>query len=834
MKAYRFVHLNVHSHYSIMNGCASIRELVDAAIKDNMQGIAITENGNMFGIMEFFDYVCQINYQRKQKGKKPFKPIIGCELFVAKPGSKEQKDGIKDMKGYRLTVLAKNLIGYKNLIKIVSDSWTDGFYGSPRTDREDLGKYHEGLIVLSGCANSEVFNKIVNDDIVGLEETIKWYKQTFADDYYLELQRNVGFNYNSNTPSDFMLQQEKINKILMDKAKEHGIKVVATNDVHYIAPDHLAVYNIQQCVATGKTMEEYTAQIPLEFRWLKSRKEMCELFADVPEAVASTMEIFDKVEFYNIYHAPIVPAIEIPDGFGNDKKNKEDDYLEYLSFSKAKQIYGEVLPEDVSDRLKYELQIIKQKRASGYFLFLQDVVNHAQSELGVWVSPGRGSAAGSLVNYCLGITKVDPLKYDLLFERFLRLEGARFPDIDIDFDIEGRERVIEWLEQKYGKENCAYVMSFSKFSPSAAFNAIAQVKQIPESQALAISEILSSDSLYPWNTLKFASKYSPEIRKEISEIVSKADLLLRTAIKNTTVLEQKINGIGYHSCGFIVANERISNWAPVSIVGVADSHGNDQILRCVQYDTRNVELSGLIEFDFVGLETLSQMRDICKLIKTRKGVNIDIEKIPMNDEKTMELFQTGQTEDIFQFNSYGMQMYLRELHPTCFEDLIILNSMYRPGPIGDIPTLIKHKKSKRGIKYIIPCMEKFLQKTYGIIVYQEQVMLLSRLIADFSRNESDLLNRAFVKRKKDEISILKSKFIEGGIKNGHKKNALEKVWNDMELKGMYAFQKSHSVCYTWLAYQMAYLKANHPEEFYQVMNQYASYLDVSPIFANLI
>ena len=754
MKAYRFVHLNVHSHYSIMNGCASIRELVDAAIKDNMQGIAITENGNMFGIMEFFDNVCQINYQRKQKGKKPFKPIIGCELFVAKHGSKEQKDGIKDMKGYRLTVLAKNLIGYKNLIKIVSDSWTDGFYGSPRTDHVDLEKYHEGLIVLSGCANSEVFNKIVNDDIVGLEETIKWYKQTFADDYYLELQRNVGFNYNSNTPSDVMLQQEKINKILIEKAKEHGIKVVATNDVHYIAPDHLAVYNIQQCVATDKTMEEYTAQIPLEFRWLKSRKEMCELFADVPEAVASTIEIFDKVEFYNIYHAPIVPAIEIPDGFGNDNKNKEDDYLEYLSFSKAKQIYGEVLPEDVSDRLKYELQIIKQKGASGYFLFLQDVVNYAQSELGVWVSPGRGSAAGSLVNYCLGITKVDPLKYDLLFERFLRLEGARFPDIDIDFDIEGRERVIEWLEQKYGKENCAYVMSFSKFSPSAAFNAIAQVKQIPESQALAISEILSSDSLYPWNTLKFASKYSPEIRKEISEIVSKADLLLRTAIKNTTVLEQKINGMGYHSCGFIVANERISNWAPVSIVGVADSHGNDQILRCVQYDTWNVELSGLIEFDFVGLETLSQMRDICKLIKTRQGVNIDIEKIPMNDEKTMELFQTGQTEDIFQFNSYGMQMYLRELHPTCFEDLIILNSMYRPGPIGDIPTLIKHKKSKRGIKYIIPCMEKFLQKTYGIIVYQEQVMLLSRLIADFSRNESDLLNRAFVKRKKDEISIL--------------------------------------------------------------------------------
>ena len=352
MKAYRFVHLNVHSHYSINDGCASIRELVDAANKHRMPGVAITDNGNMFGIMEFFDYVSHINIDRHEKGKKPFKPIIGCELYVAKRGSKDKKDGHKDLKGFHLTVLAKNLIGYKNLLKIVSNSWTDGFYGSPRTDRVDLEKYHEGLIVLSGSVGSEVFTKSSNGDIEGLDEAIKWYKQTFGEDYYLELQRNVGFNYNIDTPSDYMLLQEKVNKILIDKAKEHGIKVVATNDVHYVTPKDLAAYNIQQCTVTGKTMEEYTAQMPLESRWLRSRKEMCELFSDVPEAIANTMEILDKVEFYDIRHVPIVPAIYIPDGFGNERISEEDAYLEYLSFSKAKQIYGKSLSEDVADRLK--------------------------------------------------------------------------------------------------------------------------------------------------------------------------------------------------------------------------------------------------------------------------------------------------------------------------------------------------------------------------------------------------------------------------------------------------------------------------------------------------
>ena len=818
MKAYRFAHLNVHSHYSINDGCASIKELVDVAIKERMPGIAITDTGNMFGIMEFFDYVSQINIDRQEKGKKPFKPIIGCELYVAKNGSKDKKGGHKDLKGFHLTVLAKNLTGYKNLVKIVSNSWTDGFYGSPRTDRAELEKYHEGLIVLSGSAGSEVFYKISYGDIEGLEETIKWYQQTFGKDYYMELQRNVGCDYNSYTPSDFMLDQQKVNAVLMQKAKEYGVKVVATNDVHYVAPEDLTVYNIQQCYATGKTMEEYTAQMPFESRWLRSRKEMCELFSDVPEAIASTMEIYNKVEFYDIHHTPVVPAIYIPNGFRDEEISEEDDYLKYLSFSKARQIYGKSLSEDVADRLKFELEIIRQRGASGYFLFLQNIINIVQSELDVWVGPGRGSAAGSLVCYCLGITKIDPLKHDLLFERFLSIEGTMFPDIDIDFDDEGRDRVIEWLQDKYGKECCAHIVSFSTFSTANAFSTIARVNQLHTPETMAINEVLSSHYGYSWRSIKDVIKYEPKLKK----LVRKAGQPLNNAIDNTAVLERKIRGLGIHACGFIVANDPITNWAPISTVSIEDSNGNDEILRCVQYEGMRVESSGLIKFDFLGLKTLSQMRDICRLIKTRKDENFNIDVIPIDDEKTMKLFQTGQTEDVFQFNYQGMQKYLRELHPTCFEDLVILNCMYRPGPMEDISKLIKHKKSKKGIKYIIPCMEKYLQNTYGIIVYQEQLMMLSRLIANFDRSESDLLRKALGKRKTDVLSILRPKFIEVGMKNGHKKNALEKVWNEMEWKGLYAFNKSHAVCYTWLAYQMAYLKANYQEEFKQVIEKYNS------------
>ena len=813
MNRFRFVHLNVHSHYSINDGCASIRELVDAAIKDKMPGIAITDNGNMFGVMELFDYVSRINNERRQIGKKPFKPIIGCELYVA-PGVKEDKKLCKHSKGFRLTVIAKNYQGYKNLIKIVSNSWTDGFYMRPRTDHHDLEKYHEGIIVLSGGVGSEVYSHVVSDDLAGLDAAIKWYKQSFGVDYYLELQRCADYDLKSDTPSDLMLEQQRVNAVLMQKAKESSVKVVATNDVHYVAPEDLAAYNIQQCYATGKTMDEFAKTDILQFRWLTSRKHMCELFSDVPEAIASTMEIFDKVEFYDIRHAPIVPAINIPDGFGNERREKEDNYLEYLSFFKAKQIYGESLPEDVSDRLKFELQIIKQRAASGYFLFLQDVVNTAQSELSVWVGPGRGSAAGSLVCYCLGITKIDPLKHDLLFERFLSPEGTMFPDIDIDFDDEGRERVLEWLQQKYGKECCAHVVSFRTFSTANAYSTVARVNQMHTPEILTINELLLG---YSWRSIKNYVKYEPEIRKAIRKVGNP----LRNAFANTAILERKICGLGVHACGFVVADKPVSDWAPVSTCSIEDSKGNEQIVNCTQYEGWHVESSGLIKFDFLDFNTLSQMRDICASVKVHYDKDFDIEKIPIDDEKTMELFQTGQTDDVFQFSSKGMQKYLQKLHPTCFEDLVILNCMYRPGPMDYIATLVRQKHSKKAVKYMIPCSEKYLHNTYGIIVYQEQIMMLSRLIANFDRGESDLLRKALGKRKMDVLTVLKFRFIEGGVKNGHKKNALEKVWNEMEAKCMYAFQKSHAVCYTWLAYQIAYLKANYPDEFKQALEKYS-------------
>ena len=805
MKTPNFVHLNVHSHYSILNGCSTIQQIVDSAIKNRMPGIAITDYGNMFGIMEFIEYVARINKERQEKGKKPFKPIIGCELYVTKHGSKEQKNGVKDIKGYHLTVLAKNLIGYKNLMKIVSNAWTDGFYAAPRTDRKDLEQYHEGLIVLSGGFGSEVFTHIYKEDMAALEETIKWHKQVFGCDYYLEIRRDADYDLSQDAPSGLMIEQEKVNKVLIQKSKEYGVKVVATNDVHYVNPEDLAVYNIQQCILVGKTMEEFDTA-PLRFRWLTSKKFMTELFSDYPEAISNTMEIFDKVETYDIHHAPIMPPVSIPEGFKNDT-----DYLEHLTYTKAKVINGVPLPEEVDDRLQYELEIIKKNGAERYFLFIQDVVNYAEKELGALVGPGRGSAAGSLVAYCLGITKIDPLKHDLLFERFMCPDRQMLPDIDLDFDEEGRSHVIEWLNDKYGKDYCAHIISYSIFSTRTAFSSVAQVKLLPAETAKAIHQAIPVYSPYYPKTMDNAIKYSPELRK----LVRSAGQTIQNAICDTKVLEGTIKGTGVHACGFIVSDSPISDWAPVCVQEDPDEEG--KTIRCTQYDGRTIEETGLIKFDFLSLKTLSQLKKICERIKVKTGKDFDMEKIPLDDQKTLELFQRGDTEDIFQYETHGMQKCLRELHPTTFEDLVLLNVMYRPGIMENIPLLIKRKKDVSKIRYAIPNMEKYLHDTYGILVYQEQLMLLSRLIADFNRGESDALRKAMGKRKQDKLAELKLKFIKGGMNNGYKKSTLERIWKDWEHKGMYAFNKAHAVCYSWLGYQMGYLKANYPEVFNQVM-----------------
>ena len=794
MKTPNFVHLNVHSHYSILNGCFTIQQIVDSAIKNRMPGIAITDYGNMFGIMEFIEYVARINKERHEKGKKPFKPIIGCELYVAKHGSKEQKNGVKDIKGYHLTVLAKNLIGYKNLMKIVSNAWTDGFYAAPRTDRKDLEQYHEGLIVLSGGFGSEVFTHIYKEDMAALEETIKWHKQVFGCDYYLEIRRDADYDLSQDAPSGLMIEQEKVNKVLIQKSKEYGVKVVATNDVHYVNPEDLAVYNIQQCILVGKTMEEFDTA-PLRFRWLTSKKFMTELFSDYPEAISNTMEIFDKVETYDIHHAPIMPPVSIPEGFKNDT-----DYLEHLTYTKAKVIYGVPLPEEVDDRLQFELEIIKKNGAERYFLFIQDVVNYAEKELGALVGPGRGTSAGSLVAYCLGITKIDPLKHDLLFERFMCPDRQMLPDIDLDFDEEGRSHVIEWLNDKYGKDYCAHIISYSIFSTRTAFSSVAQVKLLPAETAKAIHQAIPVYSPYYPKTMDNAIKYSPELRK----LVRSAGQTIQNAICDTKVLEGTIKGTGVHACGFIVSDSPISDWAPVCVQEDPDEEG--KTIRCTQYDGRTIEETGLIKFDFLSLKTLSQLKKICERIKVKTGKDFDMEKIPLDDQKTLELFQRGDTEDIFQYETHGMQKCLRELHPTTFEDLVLLNVMYRPGIMENIPLLIKRKKDVSKIRYVIPNMEKYLHDTYGILVYQEQLMLLSRLIADFNRGESDALRKAMGKRKQDKLAELKLKFIKGGMNNGYKKSTLERIWKDWEHKGMYAFNKAHAVCYSWLGIRWAISK----------------------------
>lgn len=739
MKTQNLVHLHVHSHYSILDGCATIQQIVDTALKNRMPGIAITDKCSMGGIMDFFDYVNRINKERKEKGKKAFKPIIGCELDVSGVT-------ISD-KAFLLTILAKNLVGYKNLMKLVSLS---------RISYSDLQNYHEGLIVCSGGIESEVYAKAASGDMTGLCDAIKCYQQIFADDYYLELQRTA-------VEGEGQSEQEKINQMLIQKAQEYGVKLVCTNDVHYLAPEDLMAYNTQRCIAKGQTKDDYVPKHPNLQRWLRSKKEMCDLFADVPEAISNTMEIFDKVEEYNIHHAPVMPKFAIPKEFEN-----EEDYLEHLTYTKAKCIYGNPLPEDVLERIQYELQVIKKGGSAGYFLFMQDVVNTAQSKLEVTVGPGRGSAAGCLVSYCLGITKIDPLKYNLLFERFLDPDRNIFPDIDLDFDDEGREKIQQWLTEKYGAENLAHIITHGVMATKLAIRDVARVQESP----LA----------------------APKIAQK---------------------LEGTIRNTGVHACGFVVCDSPISDWAPVTTVKTEQS---DMVgVKCVQYDGHCIEESGLVKVDFLSLKILSQQKAICETIKSTKGVDIDIEKIPVDDPKTLELFRKGNTEDVFQFEAQGIRIYLFKLHPTRFEDLVLLNSMYRPGPMDKLPLLISRKNGKRKIKYVLPCMERYLQETYGTLVYQEQLMLLSQEIAGFSKGESDTLRRAICRWNQDRLSVLKPQFIEGGIKNGYKKRTLESIWKEWEEKGVFLFNKSHAVCYTWLAYQMAYLKANYPEEFQEVM-----------------
>ena len=848
-----FIHLHVHTYYSILDGQSSIKKLVDKAVGNGMRGMAITDHGDMFGIKEFHDYVGGVNKGRKKEGLEPFKPIFGCEMYVARRGSKENRQGKEDMGGYHLIVLAKNYKGYKNLIKLVSNSWVDGFYMRPRTDRADLEKYHEGLIICSACIAGEVPKKILDGDMAGAREALEWYHRVFGDDYYLELQRHEVRDPHQRANRETFPLQQQANKVLIELAHEYGIKLVCSNDAHFVDQENAEAHDHLLCLSTGKDLDDPTRMLYSKQEWFKTREEMNEVFADIPEALSNTTEILDKVEIYSLDHDPIMPFFPIPESFGTEeewrqkyteqqlydefttdengenplspeegeKKIKklggydkiyrikyEADYLAKLAYEGARNRYGDPIPDEVHDRVKFELHIMKTMGFPGYFLIVQDFINSARDELGVMVGPGRGSAAGSVVAYCLGITKIDPLKYDLLFERFLNPDRISLPDIDTDFDDDGRGRVLEWVEEKYGHENCAHIITYGTMATKNSIKDVARVEKLPLEKANWLCKLIPDklpDGLKM--NLGNAIKCIPELR----DAEASSDPKLHNTMAYAKMLEGTVRGTGIHACGFIICRDKISDWVPVSVAEDKADPGHK--LRCTQYDGHVIESTGLIKMDFLGLKTLSIMKEAVENIRLTRGHVVDLDTIPIDDEQTYQLYCDGRTIGTFQFESPGMQKYLRELHPTVFEDLIAMNALYRPGPMDYIPSFIARKNGREEIKYDIPCMEKYLKDTYGITVYQEQVMLLSRQLADFTRGESDALRKAMGKKKKAIVDAMKPKFIEGGQKNGHDPKVLEKIWGDWEKFASYAFNKSHATCYSWVSYQTAYLKAHYPAEY---------------------
>jgi DNA polymerase-3 subunit alpha len=838
----------VHSQYSLLDGKASIKELVDKAIADGQRGIALTDHGNMFGIKEFYNYVAKVN-SGKEKDEQ-FKAILGCEMYVAKDRMTDCRD--KSDTGYHLIVLAKNEKGYHNLVKLVSKAWTNGFYYKPRTDRYELEKHHEGLIICSACLGGEIPQLLMNGNIEEAEKRVLWFKEVFGDDYYLELQRHKTDKPNSNT--EVYERQVEVNKHLIELSHKHGIKLIATNDVHFVNEDDAEAHDRLICVSTRKQFTDnrmhYTKQ-----EWLKSTAEMNEIFSDVPEALENSSEILNKVETYSIDHAPIMPNFDIPKEFGTEEEYRsrlteqdlfdeftqdengnvvlskeeadkkierlggydrlyrikfEADYLKMLTMKGAKERYGDPLPEDVAERLKFELHIMKTMGFPGYFLIVQDFINVSRDKLGVSIGPGRGSAAGSAAAYCLGITQIDPIKYDLLFERFLNPDRISLPDIDVDFDDDGRYETLKYVTNKYGEEKVAHIITYQTMATKMAIKDVAFVMGLPPSEGNRLSKLVP-DRLPEVNgkapKINFANclKYCKDFAAEENN----PNEAVREVMKYAAQLEGNVRGTGIHACGVIISRDDITDWVPVSTA--TDSDGSK--LTVTQYEGGVIEETGLIKMDFLGLKTLSIIKEALLNIKQTRGIDLDISKIPLDDEPTFRLYCEGRTTATFQFESAGMQTSLRDLQPSKFEDLIAMNALYRPGPMDYIPSFIARKHGREPIVYDIPIMEKYLQETYGITVYQEQVMLLSRLLADFTRGESDVLRKAMGKKQIDKMAKLKVKFLEGGKKNGHKEEVLEKIWADWEKFASYAFNKSHATCYSWVAYQTAYLKANYPAEY---------------------
>ncbi len=906
----QFVHLHVHSQYSILDGQASIQRLVDKAMADGQPGIAITDHGDMFGIKEFYNYVKKVKGKLKDKAaecekrlaelregtaeaaggdasaeiaacerqleelhrKMAFKPIIGCEVYVARRRLSD-KEGKPDQSGYHLILLAKNLKGYHNLIKIVSKAWTEGFYMRPRTDRAEIEKYHEGLICCSACLAGEVPRAITADDFEKAEESIRWHKSVFGEDYYLELQLHKATVERANHEAYPM--QLKVNEHLRRLAAKYGVRMVCTNDVHFVDEDNAEAHDRLICLSTGKDLDDPKRMLYSKQEWLKTTAEMASIFGESdPEAMATTVDICNQVECYSIDHAPIMPTFEIPAEFGTEEEYRaryteqdlydeftrdehgnvvmseeegrkkieklggydklyriklEADYLGHLTMIGAHKRYGEQLTDEQSERLKFELHIMKTMGFPGYFLIVQDFIRAAREELDVSVGPGRGSAAGSAVAYCLGITQIDPIAYDLLFERFLNPDRISLPDIDVDFDDDGRGRVLNWVTQKYGKEKVAHIITYGTMATKLAIKDVARVEKLMLAESDRLCKLVP-DKTPDGKAVKNLSQ-AIELVPELKAAEQSDNPVLRDTIRYAKMLEGNVRNTGVHACGTIICRDDITDWVPVS---TADDKVTGEKMLVTQYEGSVIEDTGLIKMDFLGLKTLSIIKDALENIRQTKGIKVDIDDFSIiTDPATYKLYSEGRTVGTFQFESAGMQKYLRELQPSTFEDLIAMNALYRPGPMDYIPDFIARKHGRSPIVYDIPVMEKYLKDTYGVTVYQEQVMLLSRLLANFTRGESDTLRKAMGKKLKDKLDALKPKFIAGGTKNGHDPKVLEKIWADWEKFASYAFNKSHATCYSWVAFQTAYLKANYPSEYMAaVLSRNLANVDQLTIYMN--
>ncbi len=822
LKEAPFAHLHNHTQFSVLQSTIAIANLVKATAKFKMPAVAMTDTGNMMGAFHFVSAVLNHNKAAEaknkelaDKGEEPsetvIKPIVGCEFNICD----NHKDKTKKDNGYQVVLLAKNKKGYHNLAKMSSIAYTDGFYYVPRIDRAIVEKYKEDIIVLSGNLYGEIPSKILNIGETQAEEALIWWKEQFGSDFYLELMRHKQEDEN------------RVNQTLIAFAKKHHVKLVATNNTYYIDKEDANAHDILLCVKDGEKQATpigrgrgYRYGLPNQEYYFKSGDEMKQLFADLPEAIINIQEIIDKVESYSLYRDVLLPKFKIPDEFEvaedavDGGVRGENAYLKFLTMEGAKRRYGDITPE-IQERLDFELLTISNSGYPGYFLIVQDFIAEAR-KMDVSVGPGRGSAAGSAVAYCLGITNIDPIKYDLLFERFLNPDRVSMPDIDIDFDDEGRGRVMEYVINKYGANQVAQIITYGKMATKSAIRDTARVLDLPLFEADRIAKLIPGMMPSKWNLARFIAEKEEDVKKalrsdefdkvkELIAIANTADLAGET-IQQAKMLEGSMRNTGIHACGVIITPDDITNFVPVTTA-------KDSDLYVTQFDNSVAESAGLLKMDFLGLKTLTLIKDTVKLVKYRTGVELNPDEFPIDDVKTYELFQRGETVGIFQYESPGMQKYMKDLKPTVFADLIAMNALYRPGPLEYIPSFIRRKNGEEPITYDLDACEEYLGETYGITVYQEQVMLLSQKLANFSKGDADVLRKAMGKKQKDVLDKMKSKFIDQAMANGHDAQKLDKIWTDWEAFASYAFNKSHSTCYAWIAYQTAYLKAHYPAEY---------------------